>query len=88
MQGRYQITYDPQKEILVTVGASESIDVALRALISDGDEVLVPEPSYVSYSPSVIFAGGTPWAWKPGRTRTSAFLSNVSGKQSPREPRR
>ena len=60
LQGRYQITYDPQKEILVTVGASESIDVALRALISDGDEVLVPEPSYVSYSPSVIFAGGTP----------------------------
>ena len=60
LQKRYQITYDPQKEILVTVGASESIDVALRALIFDGDEVLVPEPSYVSYSPSVIFAGGTP----------------------------
>lgn len=60
LQKRYQIIYDPQKEILVTVGASESIDVALRALISDGDEVLVPEPSYVSYSPSVIFAGGTP----------------------------
>ena len=60
LRERYQITYDPQKEILVTVGASESIDVALRALISDGDEVLVPEPSYVSYSPSVIFAGGTP----------------------------
>ena len=60
LQKRYQITYDSQKEILVTVGASESIDVALRALISDGDEVLVPEPSYVSYSPSVIFAGGTP----------------------------
>lgn len=60
LQKCYQITYDPQKEILVTVGASESIDVALRALISDGDEVLVPEPSYVSYSPSVIFAGGTP----------------------------
>ena len=57
---RYQIHYDPQKEILVTVGASESIDVALRALIAPGDEVLVPEPSYVSYSPSVIFAGGTP----------------------------
>lgn len=57
---RYQTAYDPQREILVTVGASESIDVALRALISPGDEVLVPEPSYVSYSPSVIFAGGTP----------------------------
>lgn len=57
---RYQVSYDPEKEILVTVGASESIDVALRAIVAPGDEVLVPEPSYVSYSPSVIFAGGTP----------------------------
>ncbi len=60
LRERYQTAYDPQKEILVTVGASESIDVALRALISEGDEVLVPEPSYVSYSPSVIFSGGVP----------------------------
>ena len=60
LRERYQTAYDPQKEILVTVGASESIDVALRALIAEGDEVLVPEPSYVSYSPSVIFAGGAP----------------------------
>ena len=44
----------------MTVGASEAIDIALRAIVSPGDEVLVPEPSYVSYSPSVIFAGGTP----------------------------
>lgn len=60
LNSRYQTPYDPETEILVTVGASESIDVALRALVSQGDEVLVPEPSYVSYSPSVIFAGGTP----------------------------
>ncbi len=60
LESRYQVSYDPEKEILVTVGASESIDVALRAIVSPGDEVLVPEPSYVSYSPSVIFAGGTP----------------------------
>ena len=60
LNARYHTPYDPQREILVTVGASESIDVALRALVSPGDEVLVPEPSYVSYSPSVIFAGGTP----------------------------
>ena len=60
LSSRYQVEYDPNTEILVTVGASESIDVALRAIISPGDEVLVPEPSYVSYSPSVIFAGGTP----------------------------
>ncbi|MBQ7865755.1 MAG: aminotransferase class I/II-fold pyridoxal phosphate-dependent enzyme [Clostridia bacterium] len=60
LEHRYQICYNPETEILVTVGASESIDVALRALVAPGDEVLVPEPSYVSYSPSVIFAGGKP----------------------------
>ena len=60
MKECYQLTYDPDKEILVTIGASEAIDLALRALVSPGDEILVPEPSYVSYSPSVLFAGGTP----------------------------
>ena len=57
---RYHISYQPDDEILVTIGASEAIDLALRALISDGDEVLVPDPSYVSYAPGVVFAGGTP----------------------------
>ena len=57
---RYQISYQPEDEILVTIGASEAIDLALRALISDGDEVLVPDPSYVSYAPGVVFAGGIP----------------------------
>ncbi len=60
LQNRFRLAYDPETEILVTVGASEAIDLALRAMVSPGDEVLVPEPSYVSYSPSVIFAGGTP----------------------------
>ena len=60
LEGRYALSYDPDTEILVTIGASEAIDAALRAMIRPGDEVLVPEPSYVSYSPSVIFAGGTP----------------------------
>ena len=60
LSGRFSVEYDPETEILVTVGASEATDVALRAMIRPGDEVLVPEPSYVSYSPSVIFAGGTP----------------------------
>lgn len=60
LEHRYGTAYDPETEILVTVGASESIDVSLRVLTTPGDEVLVPEPSYVSYSPSVIFAGGTP----------------------------
>ncbi len=60
MDSRFHVKYDPKTEIMVTVGASEAIDIALRAMIGPGDEVLVPEPSYVSYSPSVIFAGGTP----------------------------
>ncbi len=60
LDGRFGVPYNPEKQILVTVGASEAIDLALRAMVSPGDEVLVPEPSYVSYSPSVIFAGGTP----------------------------
>lgn len=60
LEHRFQTAYNPDTEIVVTVGASEAIDIALRALVSPGDEVLVPEPSYVSYSPSVIFAGGKP----------------------------
>lgn len=60
LSSRYQISYQPEDQILVTIGASEAIDLALRALISDGDEVLVPDPSYVSYAPGVVFAGGTP----------------------------
>ena len=57
---RYRVTYSPKNEVLVTVGASEGIDLAMRALVCPGDEVLIPEPSYVSYAPTVIFAGGTP----------------------------
>lgn len=60
MQGRYHLTYDPGKEVLVTVGASEGIDLSLRVLMNPGDEVLIPEPSYVSYAPGVVFAGGVP----------------------------
>lgn len=60
LEHRYQIYYKPEDQILVTIGASEAIDLALRALVSDGDEVLVPDPSYVSYAPGVVFAGGCP----------------------------
>ena len=60
MSGRYGLSYDPGEEILVTIGASEAIDLALRSIVEAGDEVLVPEPSYVSYAPGVVFAGGTP----------------------------
>lgn len=52
--------YSPDNEIIVTVGGSEAIDMALRALIAVGDEVLVPEPSFVCYSPIVSMCGGTP----------------------------
>ena len=55
---RYRVSYDPKDEVLVTVGASEGIDLAMRALVCPGDEVLIPEPSYVSYAPTVTFAGG------------------------------
>lgn len=58
LQERYGISYAPENEICVTIGASEGIDLALRALIEPGDEVLVPDPSYVSYMPCVVFAGG------------------------------
>ena len=60
LSSRYQISYQPEDQILVTIGASEAIDLALRALVSDGDEVLVPDPSYVSYAPGVVFSGGIP----------------------------
>lgn len=56
---KYQLTYEEQ-EILVTVGGSEAIDVGLRVLLNPGDEVLIPQPSYVSYLPCVVMAGGKP----------------------------
>jgi len=57
---KYGVKKDPAHEILITVGGSEGIDLALRALLQPGDEVIVPEPSYVSYVPCVALAGGVP----------------------------
>ncbi|MBP5733584.1 MAG: aminotransferase class I/II-fold pyridoxal phosphate-dependent enzyme [Lachnospiraceae bacterium] len=54
------LTYDPLKEVIVTVGGSEAIDIGLRAMINPGDEVLIPQPSYVSYEPCAILAGAKP----------------------------
>ena len=54
------VSYDPLKEIFITVGGSEAIDLALRAMIDPGDEVLIPQPSYVSYEPCAILADATP----------------------------
>ncbi len=60
MTRRFGISYDPQKEVIVTVGGSEAIDIAFRAVIETGDEVIVPTPSFVCYAPLVRMAGGTP----------------------------
>ena len=57
---KYDLTYHPSNEIFVTVGGSEAIDLAFRAMLDPGDEVLIPQPSYVSYEPCAILANGTP----------------------------
>jgi aminotransferase len=56
----FKIQYEPRNQVLVTVGGSEAIDLALRTLISPGDEVLIPEPCYISYSPITTITGGVP----------------------------
>jgi aminotransferase len=60
LKRRFDLTYCPKDEVLVTVGASEGIDVALRTILNPGEEVLVVEPSYVSYKPCIEMAGGVP----------------------------
>lgn len=57
---RQGLSYDPVKEVLVTVGGSEAIDIGLRAMCNPGDEVLIPQPSYVSYEPCAVLAGAKP----------------------------
>ncbi len=58
MKGQFDVEYSPESEIIVTVGASEAIDIAMRALLDPGDEVIVVEPCFVSYAPMVTLAGG------------------------------
>lgn len=60
LQRRVGVTYDYDSQVIVTVGGSEAIDIGLRALINPGDEVLIPQPSYVSYEPCALLAGATP----------------------------
>ena len=55
---RYNVSYDPESELLVTVGVSEALDLAMRAIVDPGDEIIIPDPGYVSYAPCVILAGG------------------------------
>jgi aminotransferase len=58
LERRYGVSYDPTTELLITVGASEAVDLALRATCDPGDEVILHEPSYVAYVPAIVFAGG------------------------------
>lgn len=60
IQRKTSVVYDPKSEIVVTVGGSEGIDIAMRAMLDPGDEVLIPQPSYVSYLPCAVLAGGVP----------------------------
>lgn len=85
MLKRYSLSYNPKDQILVTVGASEGIDIVMRTLLSPGDEVLIPEPSYVSYYPCVTLAGGVPKGIRTGahidfRVEPQAVLDAVTPK--------
>ncbi|MBI2868024.1 MAG: aminotransferase class I/II-fold pyridoxal phosphate-dependent enzyme [Chloroflexi bacterium] len=60
LNDRYGLDYDPKSELLITVGVSEGLDLSMRAILDPGDEVIVPEPTYVSYLPCVTLAGGVP----------------------------
>ncbi|MCM8789836.1 MAG: aminotransferase class I/II-fold pyridoxal phosphate-dependent enzyme, partial [Candidatus Omnitrophica bacterium] len=60
LKNRFNLEYDPDEEILITVGVSEAVDLALRAIINSKDKVIIPQPSYVSYGPLTELAGGTP----------------------------
>lgn len=57
---KYNVSYTWNKEVIITVGGSEAIDIALRAMLNPGDEVIIPQPSYVSYEPCTVLAGGKP----------------------------
>jgi len=72
---RYRVEYNPADEILVTVGVSEGMDLAMRAILEPGDEVIVPEPCYVSYKPCVFMAGGVPVSLET--TSTTKFLPTM-----------
>ena len=82
---RYGLDYHPANEMLITVGASEAIDLALRAMLEPGDEVIVPEPCYVSYRPTVILAGGVPVAVET--TQADGFRLDIARLEKAVTPR-
>ena len=94
LRRRYQVSYDPLHEIMITVGGSEAIDIALRAMVNPGDEVLIPQPSYVSYEPCAVLAGAKPviiplkaenefrltaQETKPANTRKGFYPDDIAG---------
>ena len=85
VQKHFQIAYDPKSEVIITVGVSEAIDLALRAIINPGDEVLYHEPCYVSYSPSILMAHGIPVAIPTTATENFRMTAEaLASKISPR----
>lgn len=85
LDARFQTPYDPESEIIVTNGVSEAADIAIRAVVDAGDEVLVAEPCYVSYSPCVTLAGGTPvpvpcTAETEFRLTADALMERITGR--------
>ncbi|GAE36712.1 aminotransferase [Halalkalibacter akibai] len=76
MNKRFSVQYDPETEILVTVGASEGIDIGMRAILDEGDEVIIVEPTFVSYVPLVQMAGGV--AVPVGTTKEDQFKVSAS----------
>jgi aminotransferase len=60
LKNNYNLDYDPGSELLITVGVSEGLDLTMRAILDPGDEVIMPDPCFVSYNPCVVLAGGTP----------------------------
>ena len=85
VQKHFGVAYDPRTEVIITVGVSEALDLALRALLNPGDEVLYHEPCYVSYSPSVVLAHGVPVpiptrAEEEFRVTAEALASRITAK--------
>jgi len=60
LEFRYGVSYHPENKLLITVGSSEGLDLTMRAILNSGDEVIIPDPCYVAYSPCIFLAGGTP----------------------------
>ncbi|MBA3414932.1 MAG: aminotransferase class I/II-fold pyridoxal phosphate-dependent enzyme [Chloroflexia bacterium] len=85
LRRRYGLGYEPDGEILISVGVSEGLDLAMRALLDPGDEVIVPQPCYVAYPPCVALAGGVPVA--VGATADEGFVPQAAALRAAVGPR-